>query len=159
MLETVSCKIDNILVKELTARGFRVNANTVGTSMYPIVKTGYKILIDPKNLAELNIGDIVLCQRGDFFVAHRLIKKLDSSMIVTRGDNLTRHDFPVPAKNIIGRVIQIEGGGKRLKLTGLSDRLYAYIIALFSRVCFRGQVRITYILNGVYSSIKRRVII
>jgi signal peptidase I len=131
-------------------RGLCIRAKTFGASMYPIIKTGYKILVEPKPVAELNIGDIVLCQRGEAFIAHRLIKKSGSPFVLTRGDNLCHFDQPVPNECVLGKVIQIENQRRKLVLSGWPNRAYACSIAIFARVRFRGQVRLTRIMGWLY---------
>jgi signal peptidase len=85
--------------------------------MYPFVQTGDTLLIEPKTPDELSIGDIIFyrCSTG-IYVAHRLIKKNNSAILITKGDNLHYYDEPVHAEQVLGRVISIERDGRYQRL-------------------------------------------
>jgi hypothetical protein len=142
MLKVKELKLDNTLVQEFMVKGFRIHARTIGPSMYPLLQTGYKILIEPKGITEINIGDIVFYQRGGSYVVHRLIRKKDSATIITKGDNFPHYDAPVSVEQILGRVIEIEGGGKRMKLTKWLGRTFSFFIAWFAHGHYPSQTRL-----------------
>ncbi len=142
MLKVVEWKIADVLVPEFMAQGVCIHARTIGPSMYPLLETGYKLLIEPKGAAELNIGDIVFYRRGESYVVHRLIRKKDSATIITKGDNFPRYDAPVAVEQILGRVIEIEGRGKRIKLTKWLGRTFSFLIAWFAHGHYPAQTRL-----------------
>jgi hypothetical protein len=158
MLKLSNPELDSLL-REIMANGNCLRGKSLGRSMLPLVHSDDHVFIEYKGIDNLNIGDVVFF-RNQFgsYVIHRLIKKQGSAAIITRGDNVPRFDFPVPAENIIGRITQIESRGKRLKLTGGISRIFGYSIALFGRLRFRGQVRFTRRINKFWWIIEGRKI-
>jgi signal peptidase I len=141
MLSTSSPEVKSLL-REVVSRGNYLRGRALGRSMYPLIYSGDYLFIEHRNIANLCIGDIVFFHSNSgAYVTHRLVKKSGPNAIITRGDNTRRFDRPVPAENIIGRVVRIEGRGRRLKLTGWPNFAYGYLVALFERVRFRGQIR------------------
>lgn len=117
--EVTSCTspYTDIMTQEVLAQGFCLRVKGRGFSMYPFVRTGDTLLIEPKSPAELDIGDIIFYRRHKgIYVAHRLIKKNGSATLITKGDNLRYYDEPVPVKKVLGRVISIERDGRYLRL-------------------------------------------
>jgi signal peptidase I len=150
MLKISSPEVESLL-RDVVSRGNYLRGRALGRSMYPLVCSGDYLLIEHRGIADLNVGDIVFF-RSNFgtYITHRVIKKNGSSTIITRGDNTRRFDSPVAAERIIGRVVKIEGRGKRLKLTGWPSITFAYLISLFARVHFRGQVRVIRLLSRIW---------
>ncbi len=94
---------------DLLEDGFDIRISTLGLSMYPLIRTGDKITIGPGKNFE--IGDIVLFNRDDQLVCHRLVKAYEKSGIKyyqTRGDSFFGLDEPVTVEQILGKVVRIE---------------------------------------------------
>lgn len=103
----------DIITREVLAQGYKVRVKGRGHSMYPFVRADDELLIDPTEPARLKIGDIIFFRRSrDLYVAHRLIKRLDSNNLITKGDNLDYYDAPVPVDQVLGRIISIERNGR-----------------------------------------------
>ena len=138
-LKRDTSEYSDILAQEVLARGFCIRIKGRGQSMYPLIQTGDMLLIEPKKAAELHIGDVILYRRPwHTYVVHRLIAKRSPATLITKGDNRIYNDSPVPAEEILGKVIQIEKNGRRITLTGKSSHLLAWIIARFA--CNRNRV-------------------
>jgi len=106
----------------LLAEGTTLKIKADGYSMYPSIKPGSIVLIEP--LAE-NIppspGEIIAWKRESGFVVHRLvciIKKGDKISFITRGDSCAYKDHPVKRDQIAGKVIQVESDTGRLLSAG-----------------------------------------
>lgn len=127
--------LSDVLTREMLSHGFYLRLKGRGTSMYPFVQTGDTLLIQPKNLNELCIGDIVFYRRSESqFVAHRLIKKIDSTILITKGDNMATIDEPVRIEQVLGRVTSVERDGRYRSLdTGL-NRFLGRCLARFSPI-------------------------
>jgi signal peptidase I len=94
------------------ARTFgQVRLRVTGTSMLPSVWPGDILIINRCRVAELGLGEIVLCYRNEELVAHRLTGKL-GNRIVTRGDSLDYYDRPFEENEILGRVLSILRNGR-----------------------------------------------
>ena len=86
--------------------------NARGTSMFPLISTGDRIIVSP--VKEYAVGDIVVFRRNDALVCHRLVRFFERDGTrcgQTRGDSFLNPDEPVPVERILGKVIMIERGG------------------------------------------------
>jgi len=94
---------------ELLAEGMDVRISTSGQSMFPLIKTGERIIISAKRTYA--IGDIIVYKLGSATVCHRIVKVFDSCGVQyyqTRGDSFLHLDEPVTVDEILGRVTRIE---------------------------------------------------
>jgi signal peptidase I len=104
----------------LLAEGKIIRVRVNGYSMYPAIKPGSVVLIEPFN-EEMNPmpGEIIAWKRESGFVVHRLvsiIKNDDGIMFKTRGDSCSFEDQPVSGEQVAGRVTSVEtSSGKILK--------------------------------------------
>lgn len=100
--------------------GLKTNDNyrfkVIGNCMWPLIQKGDWVIIDPraKGLA-IQPGEIVLINRGDDFVVHRLIRCKNSEFF-TQGDRSKLPDSPVQIDQILGCVISIEKKCVRFQL-------------------------------------------
>jgi len=61
-----------------------------GMSMLPNINEGDLVLIKPCSTKDVNIGEIVVYQRGDTFIIHRVVNKVMKDgeiLLMTKGDN------------------------------------------------------------------------
>ena len=75
-----------------------------GKSMYPLIKHGDKVYIKFCKPEKIKVGDIVAFRRGNTTIVHRLLKKIDSSIFLEKGD-FQRRAQPVEQKHILGKVL------------------------------------------------------
>jgi signal peptidase I len=126
-------------------RAIRIRAD--GYSMYPFIKPGSIILIEPMTVESNPVpGEILAWKRDSGFVVHRLvsIKRNDSGIFfITRGDSCSYDDLPVSREQIAGRVTRVEQpSGKILKSENdlithpfyLYNRLLVWMFLRFRRV-------------------------
>jgi len=96
----------------------RIRAN--GWSMYPFIKHGDILEVEPVEVSATQVGDIVLCRyRGDKLVAHRVVGASSGeggAALVVKGDWTPRTDPLVYAEQVLGRVVAVERGEKRTRL-------------------------------------------
>lgn len=122
------------VAQEVISTGHSWRVKSRGDSMYPLIKHGDTLLIEPLSASELNKGDIVFYRLpSGSFVAHRFIKRNPSGLLLTNGDSGRDYDEPVAAEQVFGRVAQIEHSGKALKLTGKLYNLNTRLITLLAR--------------------------
>lgn len=113
-------KPERDLLKELGYRllseGKILRIRADGYSMYPQIKPGSFLLIEPlKDVSVLTEKDIVAWKRKSGMVVHRLVRIEESGNIkkfITRGDSCRREDEPLERELIIGRVKGIFTGVK-----------------------------------------------
>lgn len=93
-----------------------VRIQLAGTSMFPLVryKRDYVTVVPIEGMPK--IGEIVLFpdHSRDLYVMHR-VWKIQSDMVMTWGDNCINPDGWLPAKEILGKVVLIERGNKKIK--------------------------------------------
>jgi len=84
-----------------------------GYSMYPNIKPGSLILIEPIRVGgPPRPGEIIAIKRESGLVVHRLcriIKKNGITWYIARGDSNAYSDNPVKLDKIAGRIIRAEG--------------------------------------------------
>jgi signal peptidase I len=100
----------------LLAEGKTVRIKAHGYSMYPAVKPGSLILIEPLGQKGRPVpGEIVAVKRESGIIVHRVTKRFVKDGVewyVTRGDSNSRQDNPVKIDQIAGRIIKSEATGE-----------------------------------------------
>jgi signal peptidase len=155
--ERVSAHFD-IITREILSRGKCLRFQAHGQSMYPLIRNGNIVVIEPGSAAALNIGDIVFYRRPwGTYVVHRLIKKgKKATHLIMKGDNLTYYDEPVLAEQVMGRAIRIESQGSYVICSGLKGRLLGWLIAWFSHCQTPAITRLTRHLGRFYWILGKR---
>ena len=113
-------KPEKDLLKELSYRllseGKVLRIRADGYSMYPQIKPGSFLLIEPvKDAGSMKVNEIVVFKRPSAMVVHRLIRveQTDNTYLyITRGDSCLNEDEPLNAKDVIGKVVRILTGEK-----------------------------------------------
>ncbi|MCE5346883.1 MAG: S24 family peptidase [Bacteroidales bacterium] len=92
----------------LLSEGKSIRIKAHGYSMYPCIKPGSLILIEPINLKGPPVaGEIIAIRRESGLVVHRLAKIITNkglSSYIARGDSNAYADKPVNIDQIIGRI-------------------------------------------------------
>jgi signal peptidase I len=105
-----------------------------GTSMLPLLQEGDNILIS-HDLSTVRRGDILVFQKVDGLVAHRVvwITKQPDHMgnYLTKGDNCTRFDAPLPVSEVLGRVDTIYRNGREHDFTTPVWRYWNSLVAIY----------------------------
>jgi signal peptidase I len=95
--------------------------------MYPAVKDGEIIKVEPVDHSHIKKGDIVLYRMKKGVIAHRVvhIEKRNGGppFFVLRGDALETCDGIVEPRQVIGRVISVERNGRDYKLNSMNAKL------------------------------------
>jgi hypothetical protein len=114
------------LAAEMLCRHGSVQFRAWGTSMLPSVWPGDMLTIQSATQDEVVPQDIVLVQRDQRFIVHRLIERREvrsATLLITRGDAMPHSDPPAGASELLGRVVRIRRGNRdfipsrRLSLT------------------------------------------
>jgi hypothetical protein len=100
----------------LLSEGKTIRIKAHGYSMYPCIKPGSLILIEPLNIKGLpRPGEIIAIRRENGLVVHRLSKIITTNgitMYIARGDSNANADKPVKLDKIAGRIVRAEGTGE-----------------------------------------------
>jgi signal peptidase I len=133
----------------LLTEGTILKIRADGYSMYPLVKPGSVLFIEPVTGDSFpSPGEIVAWKRDPGFVVHRLIrieKKGREICFVTRGDSCRYEDSPHSGSLIAGRVVRVESTSGSLLLEG--DQLIRKPAYLYNRFLVWGILKIRRILN------------
>jgi len=100
----------------LLSEGKTIRIKAHGYSMYPCIKPGSLILIEPIGIKGFpKPGEIIAVRRGGGLIVHRLTKVINkggATFYVARGDSNALSDAPVEFKMIAGRVVRAETTGE-----------------------------------------------
>lgn len=132
----------------LLAEGKTIRIKAHGYSMYPAIKPGSVILIEPLRLKGApRVGEIVAIEREKGIIVHRIIKIVEEGgrkLYVARGDSNAYADAPVTIDKIPGRLTSVEGFAPlpeemNKKPVYFINRMRVIMIQLYN--IFRNQVR------------------
>ena len=118
-------------LQAVLAKGASFRFEARGLSMHPFIKDREVITISPVHGARLYSGDVVaFChpETGRLTV-HRIVKK-NAQGFLLRGDNCSEADGLIPAASLLGRVTEV-GGKNRIVRLGLGPE--RFFLALLSR--------------------------
>jgi signal peptidase I len=100
----------------LLAEGKTIRIKAHGYSMYPAIKPGSLILIEPLRQKGKPVnGEIVALKRENGLVVHRVMKivvKNGITYYITRGDSNANTDSPLTIDKIAGRIVKSEPTGE-----------------------------------------------
>jgi signal peptidase I len=100
----------------LLSEGKSIRIKAHGYSMYPCIKPGSLILIEPINLKGPPVpGEIIAVKRESGLVVHRLTRiviKNGVTSFIARGDSNAYADNPVTIDKIAGRIVRAETTGE-----------------------------------------------
>jgi signal peptidase I len=132
----------SLISEDILNNGIDVRIKTSGPSMFPLIRTGDKVILRPEK--NLKVGDIIVFKRDDQMVCHRLVRvfERDGIKYQTCGDTHFGLDEPILANQILGKVIKIEREKVSLKRKILIliypllsiGRLNAFVITFLIRV-------------------------
>jgi signal peptidase I len=100
----------------LLSEGKTIRIKAHGYSMYPCIKPGSMILIEPINIKGLpRPGEIIAIKREAGLIVHRLSKTITRDGVtsyIARGDSNAYADNPVKINKIAGRIVGAETTGE-----------------------------------------------
>jgi hypothetical protein len=125
------------LSEELLHLGKSLRFQARGASMRPLVRDGDMLLVEPANLHQIHIGDIVLFrhQPGKILV-HRVIRKrLDKqgTSFLIQGDQAAQADGWMPQECLFGRLSAVERDGNHFFMGSMRMRILSCFAVLRSR--------------------------
>jgi signal peptidase I len=87
--------------------------------MWPTIRPGEAITVEPVTVAEIKLKDIVLYQTGRGVIGHRVVKIAKQNgqrVLPARGDADQGSGEPVTAEQILGKVVAVERDGRCINL-------------------------------------------
>ena len=99
------------LAEEALKKSNKLRFRALGSSMFPIIRSGDLVTIKPFETTNLVLGDIILFKNNDKFFLHRIIKKINSNnslIFITKGDFLSSSDPYIDSEQVLGKLITLE---------------------------------------------------
>jgi len=100
----------------LLSEGKTIRIKAHGYSMFPCIRPGSIVLIEPLNLKGIPIpGEIIAITRENGLIIHRLSKIVVNNNVrtfIARGDSNAFADEPVKIDKIAGRIVGVETTGE-----------------------------------------------
>jgi len=97
---------------ELLSEGKSIRIQAHGYSMYPCIKPGSVLLIEPIDLkGDPVVGEIIAIRRESGLIVHRLVKIVNKGgmeLFIARGDSNAWPDDPIRINKIAGRVVHAD---------------------------------------------------
>jgi signal peptidase I len=107
----------------LLSEGKTIRIKAHGYSMYPCIKPGSMILIEPLKVKGLPVpGEIIAIQRENGLILHRLCRIVinkGAAIYIARGDSNAYADDPVKIDKIAGRIVRAETTGENQELADI----------------------------------------
>jgi hypothetical protein len=101
------------LLTQCLHRGQRVTFTLKGTSLNPLLRSGDSLLLEAVDPGRLGAGQLVVFEGSDGFIVHRILRKrgvAGTTWFQTAGQRARIPDAWIPAKKILGRVVDIRQG-------------------------------------------------
>lgn len=105
--------------QSLLVEGQQIRLRLGGASMFPYLREGDIATVVKTPLNALQPGHVVVFDRGDRWVAHRLmaIKQTDDTWnLISRGDSCNARDLPFDANIYAGQVTAVERGNRSWRI-------------------------------------------
>ena len=104
------------LSSSLLSEGKTIRIKAHGYSMYPAIKPGSLIIIEPISQKEKPVeGEIIAIKRGKGIIVHRLTRVIIREGVryyIARGDSNATTDNPITIDKIVGRIVGSESTGE-----------------------------------------------
>jgi hypothetical protein len=114
--------------------GKRTEIPVVGGSMYPILRPGWRLVLDHAS-GRQRFGSIIVFRQGSLLVAHRVVGHRRQEGYRTKGDALLHFDRRlVEPDQVLGRVTAVRVNGREISLTGGFRSAASAGLAAYSRM-------------------------
>jgi signal peptidase I len=106
--------------------------------MHPTIRHGDVITVEPVEPANLKRGDIILYRLQNDFIAHRLVNIEERNgcglTFILRGDASTTCDAPVKPAQVLGKIVRVERGHRRIDPYSPKVRLWSQLYLSLARL-------------------------
>ncbi|MBU0567038.1 S26 family signal peptidase [bacterium] len=149
--------IDLLLFKECLDKNGRIILYPRGPSMAPFINTKERIGVEKTKPEEIKRGDIVLFHPENNIQqirVHRVIKvykRGEEYSFLIKGDSCLMEDGFIPEGRIIGKVILVVKGKKKLRFNTRWMKLVNYLLSRYSFITWYGY---RYVIKGILMKVK-----
>lgn len=126
-------ELSHTLRKEIIRQGRSVQIFASGYSMFPFLRKGDILTIDPAPIEQIKRGDIVVYELNEKWIAHRVIQinhNTEGLEFLLRGDTCVAFDTPVNKENFIGRISEFQRLNYQKNLNGIYRRIWTKLTLL-----------------------------
>ena len=106
--------------------------------MHPTIRHGDPITVEPVAPSKLKKGDIILYRLQSSFIAHRIVNIEERNgcglTFIVRGDASVTCDAPVKVKQVLGKVVCLERGHRRIDPYSRRARLWSMLYLRLARL-------------------------
>jgi signal peptidase len=98
-------ELSHTLRKEIIGQGRSVQIIASGYSMFPFLRKGDLLTVEPVSMDKIKRGDVVVFESEEKWIAHRVIKiriNAEGLEFLLRGDTNLQFDPVVNSKNYVG---------------------------------------------------------
>lgn len=140
-----------ILASQILRTGIKVKFRARGQSMYPFIRDGSILSIEPLCNTLPRKGEVIFCwystQTAEIVLVHRFLRYLPDGRVQTRGDHLPEADPPLPVEQVLGRVSRVEQANSCYDLGNPFWRIVGWWLATFYiwEIFFRKVVARTFL--------------
>jgi len=130
----------------LARSGKIIESEISGTSMGKTLPSGSRVRIQPLPAEQYRAGQTVAFVRGSTIFAHRIVYRT-AQAVLTRGDNHSWCDLPVPVGAVLGVVAERLIEGQWQRFADVPEALpvppwRSQAVDLVVRVCMRIDIRV-----------------
>ncbi len=149
------------LSKEILEKGVSLRFRVHGESMRPFIKTGDIVEVKRIEVSDVLIGDVILYLNVFKKIAiHRVIKKelINNKMaLMVKGDNTLLFEQDIYPEDVLGKVVVIENGKKKIRFDQKQIRVKAHFYAI--KTLFIRAIGINYskIRHKIFGNLLRRL--
>jgi hypothetical protein len=118
------------MLQSMANSGKRLELDTVGFSMAPLVQPSSSVQIEFAPEQEVVAGDVILFHRGESLVLHRVLKRLrrgGAMCFIEKGDHQPMYSV-IPADCYLARLVAIRTGDRVFDTTSLRGRLVSRVL-------------------------------
>jgi signal peptidase len=138
-------ELSHTLRKEIIGQGRSVQIIASGYSMFPFLRKGDLLTVEPVSMDKIKRGDVVVFESEEKWIAHRVIRimsHINEIQFLLRGDTNLHFDEEVNHKNYIGRIKYFERKNKSKNIDNYSRVLWTILIRA-AGVVYSGIFRFT----------------
>jgi signal peptidase I len=130
-------ELSHKLRKEAISKGHSVKTVASGYSMYPFLRAGDILTVDPVPMNQIKRGDIVVFEMEEKWIAHRVVKIRNSAKgleFLLRGDTCMAFDPIVDTENYLGIIRDFTRKNSKKNITDAGLLFWKKIIVTFGIV-------------------------
>ena len=106
--------------------GYRMRFRAEGSSMWPTIRPGEAITVEPATATDVKLKDIVLYRTGRRVIGHRVVRietRNGERVLLARGDAGRGAGEPVAVQQILGKVVAVEREGCKIDLESMRAKM------------------------------------